>query len=72
MDITDISQMLKFQDIIQVLKFQMFTWMLQQRDLWIAYEHGRVQMNASVEGLVAAHGHPETTMQIDTEAGELS
>ena len=45
--------------IIQVLKFQMFRWMLPQREMWIAHEHGGVQMDASTEGLVAIGDIPE-------------
>ena len=33
-------------NLIQVLVFQMFRWMLPQRDLCIACEHGGVQMDA--------------------------
>ena len=36
----------------------MFRWMLPQRDMWIACEHGGVQMDASTGGLVAACEHP--------------
>ena len=34
-----------------------FRWMLSQRDLWIACEHGEVQNDASTEGFVAAYEH---------------
>ena len=50
----------------------MFRWMLPLRDLWIAHEHGGVQVDVSREGLVAAHEHAGTTIQMDTEAEGLS
>ena len=57
-DITDTTQVFKISmGLIQVLAFQMFKWMLPQRDLWIEHEHGGFQMDASTEGLVAAHEH---------------
>ena len=49
----------------------MFRSMLPQGDLWFAYEHGGVQMDASTEGLVAAHEHPGTTFQMDAKARDL-
>ena len=36
---------------------------------WI---HLKAQMDASRDGLVAAHGHPGTTIQMDTEADRLA
>ena len=59
-------------DITQVLKFQMFRWMLPEWDLWIAHEHSGVQVDASTERLVPACEHPETTIQMDTEAEGLA
>ena len=57
-DITDTTQVLKIPvGLIQVLIFQMFRWMLPQRGLWIACEHGGVQMDASKEGLVDTCEH---------------
>ena len=57
-DITDTTQVFKIlMGLKQVLKFQMFRWMLPQRDLWIAHEHGGVQVDASTEGLIAACEH---------------
>ena len=47
--------------ITYMLKFQMFKWMLQQRDLWIALEHGGGQMDAFKEGLVAACEHTSSS-----------
>ena len=34
--------------------------------------HLRVQMDVSTDILVAAHRHPETTIQMDTETGGLA
>ena len=45
-----------------LLIFQIFKWMLPQRDLWIACEYSGVQMDASTEGLVAVCEHPGTTI----------
>ena len=53
-----------------------------QRDLWIAWEHGGVQMGdlqlhmskllgsdgCPTEGIVDAHEHPGTTTQMDTKS----
>ena len=33
----------------------MFRWMLPQRNLWIAHEHGGFKIDASTEGLIASH-----------------
>ena len=46
-EITDMKQVFKTLRIItQVLVFQMITWMLPQKDLWIAHEHDGVHMGA--------------------------
>ena len=36
------------------------------------WTHLRVQMDVSTDQLVAAHGHPRTIIQMDTEAGGLA
>ena len=40
--------------------------------MWIECEHGGIEMDASTEGLVAAHEYPGTTIQMDTEAVGLA
>ena len=40
--------------------------------MWSACEHGRVQMDTSTEGLIAACKHPGNTIQMDTEAEGLA
>ena len=40
--------------------------------MWIACEHGEVQMDGSTEGLVAAREHPGATIQMDTKVEGLA
>ena len=49
----------------------MFRWLLSQSDLWIAHEHGGVQMDVPTERLLAAHKQAGTMIQMDTEAKGL-
>ena len=56
--IMDTKQAFKMpRNLIPLLVFQMFRWMLPQRDLWIAHEHGGAQMDALQRGLVDPHEH---------------
>ena len=70
MDTTQVFKILT--SLIQVLTFQMFRWMLPQRDFWIACEHDGVQMESSTEGIVVTHEHPGTTFEMDTKAEGLA
>ena len=59
-------------NVIKVLRFQMYRWMLPHRDMWIACEHGGVQMDTSMEAPIAACEHPGITLQMNTEAEGLA